>query len=186
MVASTEQITHADLGKLFIKWGFYLTLAGFFLGLVPIAHYIHGAVAGDVGPHFMKNMTLWWGCPAVLMELTLKNGGLAMLAAGICYYVFTRGTVATIATQKEQRSLTLCISGLIAATIYMSVGYAVFNMIWPNFYFAHNETGKNVWLLGQLVFICVFIYGFWTPVRSITNNYLSQGSSDQNQTVHAQ
>jgi hypothetical protein len=169
---TVNDTTHAELGKQFIRWGLNLTLVGFFLGLVPIAHYIHGAVAGDVGHQFMKNMTLWWGCPAVLMELTLKNGGLAMLTVGICYYIFSSVSKNAIATDKEQKALKLCLYGLIAATIYMAVGYVVCNMIWPNFYFAHNETGKNVWLGGQLVFISVFIYGLWTPVGSIKSNYL--------------
>jgi hypothetical protein len=169
---TADDTTHAELGKQFIRWGFNLSITGFFLGLVPIAHYIHGAVAGDVGHQFMKNMTLWWGCPAVLMELTLKNGGLAMLTVGICYYIFSRESEITYATHKERRAFKFCVSGLIAATIYMAVGYVVCNMIWPNFYFSHNETGKNVWLAGQLVFISVFIYGFWTPVRSIKSNYL--------------
>ena len=185
MSNTPEEMTHAELGKLFIQWGLYLTLAGFFLGLVPIAHYIHGAVAGDIGHAFMKNMTLWWGCPAVLMELTLKNGGLAMLTAGICYFIFSRGSEVTHATQKERRAVKLCISGLIAAAIYAAVGYVVCNMIWPNFYFAHNETGKDVWLVGQLVFISVFIYGFWTPVRSINRNYLNRRSDEQSNIVNA-
>ena len=170
--APADQNTHAELGKQFIRWGLNLTLTGFFLGLVPIAHYIHGAVAGDIGHQFMKNMTLWWGCPAVLMELTLKNGGLAMLTVGICYYIFSSASNNVIATDKERKALRLCIFGLVAATVYMSVGYVVCNMIWPNFYFSHNETGKNVWLGGQLLFISVFIYGLWTPVGSIKSNYL--------------
>jgi hypothetical protein len=57
-----------------------LFITGFLTGYIPILHYVHGAVAGDVGPVFLKNMTLWWGCPAVLAELTLKTGSLGMLA----------------------------------------------------------------------------------------------------------
>lgn len=60
MINTNEKITHTELGKQFIRWRFNLTLTGFFLGLVPIAHYIHGAVAADIGHQFMKNMTLWW------------------------------------------------------------------------------------------------------------------------------
>lgn len=58
-------------------------------------------------------------------------------------------------------------------------------MIWPNFYFSHNETGKNVWLGGQLVFISVFIYGLWAPVESIKSNYLSQHSEIENNVANA-
>ncbi len=51
------------------------------------------------------------------------------------------------------------LAGLLGATVYMAVGYVVCNMIWPNFYFAHNETGKDVWLAGQLIGIAIYFYG---------------------------
>ena len=82
--------TPATLSWQFIHWGLGLFITGFLTGFVPIAHYIHGAVAGDVGPVFLKNMTLWWGCPAVLAELTLKTGSLGMVAIGLCYLATTR------------------------------------------------------------------------------------------------
>jgi hypothetical protein len=49
-----------------------------------------GARSGDVGLLFLKNITLWWGCPAVLAEMTVKIGSLGMLAIGLCYLVATR------------------------------------------------------------------------------------------------
>ena len=67
----------------------------------------------------------------------------------------------------------------------MAVGYVVCNMIWPNFYFSHNEIGKNAWLGGQLVFISVFIYGLWTPVGSIKSNYLRRPNEMENNVVNA-
>jgi hypothetical protein len=69
-----EDITATALGSKFTRWGLGMFVLGFAVGFVPILHYMHGAIAGDVGPAFMKNMTLWWGCPAVLMEYTLKTG----------------------------------------------------------------------------------------------------------------
>jgi hypothetical protein len=90
--AEIDEVTPTDLGKRFIRWGLNLYLTGFISGLVPVLHYMHGAVAGDIGDHFMKNMTLWWGCPAVLMELTLKTGGLGMLVVGLCYIVLSQGS----------------------------------------------------------------------------------------------
>jgi hypothetical protein len=87
----TSDISPTDLGKKFVRWGLNLYITGFLAGLVPVLHYMHGAVAGDIGGHFMKNMTLWWGCPAVLMELTLKTGGLGMLVVGLCYIVLSQG-----------------------------------------------------------------------------------------------
>ena len=171
-VANIDKVTHAELGKTFIRGGLNMFLTGFLLGLVPIAHYIHGAVAGDIGTHFMKNMTLWWGCPAVLMELTLKTGGLGMIAIGLCYVVLSSGTETAQISNQERKAAKLCLFGLIAATVYMAVGYVVCNMIWPNFFFEHNETGKNVWLAGQLVGISIYIAGFILALRSVKRNYL--------------
>jgi len=51
-------VTPAEIGSKFIRWGLGVFVLGFALGFIPILHYIHGAVAGDVGPAFLKNMTL--------------------------------------------------------------------------------------------------------------------------------
>ena len=83
-------VTSAELGWAHINWGLGLFVTGFVTGFIPILHYIPGAVAGDVGPAFLKNVTLWWGCPAVLAELTLKTGGLGMIAIGLCYLAAAR------------------------------------------------------------------------------------------------
>ena len=50
LVASN--VTHLGLGWKFIHWGLGLFITGFISGFIPIAHYIHGALAGDVGPVF--------------------------------------------------------------------------------------------------------------------------------------
>ena len=78
-------LTRAELGWNFIHWGLGLFITGFVVGFIPILHYFPGAVAGDVGPAFLKNVTLWWGCPAVLCEMVLKAGSLGMVAIGLCY-----------------------------------------------------------------------------------------------------
>jgi hypothetical protein len=170
--AEIDEVTPTDLGKRFIRWGLNLYLTGFFLGLVPVLHYMHGAVAGDIGGHFMKNMTLWWGCPAVLMELTLKTGGLGMLVVGLCYVVLPQGSGTTSVSKKERNAVNLCVFGLIGGTVYAAVGYVVCNMIWPNFYFEHNEMGKDVWLAGQGVGILVFIVGFMYVLTPLKRDYL--------------
>ena len=162
----------AEHGKILIRWGLNLFIIGFLVGLVPVAHYIHGAIAGDIGAHFMKNMTLWWGCPAVLMELTLKTGGLGMIAIGLCYVVLPRAAEAMAISSKERMAPKLCNFGLIAATIYAAVGYVIINMIWPNFYFEHNETGKNLWLAGQGIGITIFIVGFFYALSGVRKNHL--------------
>jgi hypothetical protein len=169
--AGNDGVSPIEQGKAFIRWGLSLFTFGLFVGLVPIVHYMHGAVAGDVGAHFMKNMTLWWGCPAVLMELTLKAGGLGMAVIGICYVVLPRSAGVHI-SGNERLAPKLCNVGLIFATAYMAVGYVVFNMIWPNFYFAHHELGKDLWLAGQLLGIVVFVAGYFFALRGVRRHHL--------------
>jgi hypothetical protein len=167
-----EDITAAALGSKFTRWGLGMFVLGFVVGFVPILHYMHGAIAGDVGPAFMKNMTLWWGCPAVLMEYTLKTGGLGMAIIGLCYLVLPRSGSAEQISGNESMAPLLCVAGLVGALVYAGVGYVVCNMIWPNFYFAHNETGKDIWLAGQLFGIAVFFFGFYVSFQSVRRNHL--------------
>ncbi|MCK5362305.1 MAG: hypothetical protein KAR22_05030, partial [Gammaproteobacteria bacterium] len=62
IMAGRGNVMPAELGSKFIRWGLGLFILGFIVGFIPILHYIQGAVAGDVGPAFLMNMTLWWGC----------------------------------------------------------------------------------------------------------------------------
>jgi uncharacterized membrane protein YoaK (UPF0700 family) len=168
-------VTQAEIGLKFIRWGLGQFVLGFIVGFVPILHYMHGAIAGDVGPLFMKNMTLWWGCPAILVEYVMKTGGLGMAAIGICYYVFSRDGAAVPVSRSESIAPALCLGGLIGTLIYASVGYVVCNLIWPNFYFAPVEMGKDVWLAGQGITITVFVIGIaiaFGGVRRIALNQL--------------
>jgi hypothetical protein len=89
-VSGQRNVMPAELGSKFVRWGLVQFLLGFLVGFVPLLHYFHGAVAGDVGPVFLKNMTLWWGCPAVLIEYVLKTGGLGMVVIGLCFVIFSR------------------------------------------------------------------------------------------------
>ncbi len=148
-MADRGNVMPAELGSKYIRWGLGLFFLGFIFGFVPIVHYMRGAVAGDIGPAFLKNMTLWWGCPAVLMEYALKTGGLGMVAIGLCYLVFPRAGAAASVSGGERVAPVLCLGGLIAGLVYAAVGYVVCNLIWPNFFFAHVEMGKDVWLAGQ-------------------------------------
>jgi hypothetical protein len=56
-------VTRTELGWKFINWGLSLFIVGFLTGYIPILHYIFGGQAGNIEPLFLKNMTLWWGCP---------------------------------------------------------------------------------------------------------------------------
>ena len=167
-----DEATPTSIGRKFTRWGLGMFMLGFALGFVPILHYMHGAVAGDVGHAFMKNMTLWWGCPAVLMEYALKTGGLGMAVIGLCYIALPRAEPAEQISDSESMAPMFCAVGLMGALVYACVGYVVCNMIWPNFYFAHNETGKDVWLFGQLLGIAVFFYGIFVAFRAVKRNHL--------------
>lgn len=152
-------ITQTILGWQYIHWGLGLFITGFITGFIPIAHYYHGALAGDVGPAFLKNMTLWWGCPGVLAELTLKTGSLGMIAIGLCYVVLNKQGSPVSVTKNERTAVLLCSYGLISELICAGVGYAVFNHFWPNFYFEPVQAGKNLWLTLQGISIVVFVFG---------------------------
>ena len=112
IMAGRGNVMPTELGSKFIRWGLGLFILGFIVGFIPILHYIHGAVAGDVGPAFLKNMTLWWGCPAVLMEYALKMGSLGMVAIGLCYLVLPRAGAAAPVSGGERVAPMLCLGGL--------------------------------------------------------------------------
>jgi len=160
-------LTRAGLGWKFIRWGLGLFFVGFLTGFIPILHYMHGALAGDVGPVFLKNMTLWWGCPAVLAELTLKTGGLGMTAIGFCHLALARDAGDTQVSSREQQAATLCSFGLIAELVSAGAGYAIGVYFWPNFFFEPVQTGKNVWLALQGISIAVFVVGLWFSFSAI-------------------
>ena len=174
-VAGQGNVMPAELGSKFVRWGLGQFMLGFIVGFVPILHYFHGAVAGDVGPVFLKNMTLWWGCPAVLIEYVLKTGGLGMVAIGLCYVVFSRSGAATPVSRGERVAPMLCHGGLIFALAYAAVGYVVCNLIWPNFYFQPVQMGKNVWLAGQGIGIAIFVTGIAFAFGGI--RHLTSGGS---------
>ena len=95
-----------------------------------------------MGPAFLKNMTLWWGCPAVLAELTVKTGSLGI-------------------------AVKLCAYGLIAVLVTAGAGYVLGNYFWPNFYFEPVQTGKNLWLGMQGLSIAVYVVGVLYAVAGI-------------------
>jgi hypothetical protein len=164
---SQKAITTNELGWKFIHWGLGLFITGFVTGFVPILHYIHGALAGDVGPLFLKNMTLWWGCPAILAELTLKTGGLGMTAIGLCYLAAARQGAPSTISGLERIAPTVCAYGLIAELVTAAAGYAICNYFWPNFFFEPVQAGKNVWLTMQGICIAIFVIGVCYAVAGV-------------------
>ena len=166
-MGSQAAATPTELGWKFIHWGLGLLITGFVVGFIPILHYFPGAQAGDVGPVFLKNVTLWWGCPAVLAEMTLKTGSLGMLAIGLSYLAAARQGASSSISSLERLAPTLCAYGLIAELVTAGVGYAVFNAIWPNFYFEPVQAGKNWWLALQGLSILVFFVGACYAVAGV-------------------
>ncbi|MDM0110561.1 hypothetical protein QTI66_00265 [Variovorax sp. J22R133] len=160
-------VTHADLGWKFIRWGLGLFITGFVVGFIPILHYFPGAQAGDVGPVFLKNVTLWWGCPAILAEMTLKTGSLGMIAIGLCYLAAVRQGASPGISSHERLAPTLCAYGLVAELVTAGVGYAVCNMVWPNFFFEPVQAGKNTWLALQGLSILVYFVGACYAVAGV-------------------
>jgi len=178
-------IMPAQLGSKFIRGGLALFLLGFVTGFIPILHYMVGAVAGNVGPAFLKNITLWWGCPAILMEYALKAGGLGMVAIGLCYLVFPRAGRTTPLSAGERAAPLLCVGGLVGAFVYAAVGYVVFNSVWPNFYFEPVDMGKNVWLAGQGIGIALYVLGIWFAVGGIWGHLVSPDAAVEATPAHA-
>ena len=160
-------VTPAELGWKFVHWGLGLLITGFVTGFLPILHYMAGAQAGGVGPEFLKNVTLWWGCPAILAELTLKTGSLGMVAIGLCYLAAGRQGASSVVSSNERIALPLCSWGLIAMLVAAAVGYVVGNMIWPNFYFAPVAAGKNAWLAAQGICVAAYFVGLCYAVAGV-------------------
>jgi hypothetical protein len=72
------------LGTQFIRWGLGLFIFGLIIGYGPLAHYLYGALE-QVGPGFLQNVTLWFGCPWTLSVYTVQVGSLGMVAIGCVY-----------------------------------------------------------------------------------------------------
>jgi hypothetical protein len=72
------------LGAGFIRWGTGLFIFGLIIGYGPLLHYMHGAVEGDIGPAFLKNLTLWFACPwALAVYFAHIGGGSAQIARSL-------------------------------------------------------------------------------------------------------
>jgi hypothetical protein len=158
-IGGQATVTPAALTWKFIHWGLGLFITGFLTGFIPILHYMVGGLSGDVGPEFTKTIALWWGCPAILAELTLKTGGLGMIAIGLCYLAIGRQGASPEISRHERIAPMLCAYGLIATLVSAAAGYVICNQFWPNFYFLAVPTGKNVWLAAQGLCIVVYVVG---------------------------
>jgi len=150
--------TVISLGARFAKWGLGFFVFGVFLVFGIIGHYCIGA-NHPTGHQFMENITLWWACPWTLSVATLQLGGLGMVALGLTEIVGTRLSVGRNHASVTTTPLFLCIAGLFGVFAVGYPGYFVFDAIWPSFYYSPVPQGKNAWLLGQALFIAVYLLG---------------------------
>jgi hypothetical protein len=142
-----------NTGARFAKWGLGFFIFGLFLTFGVIGHYCVGASA-DVGELFRRNVTLWWACPWTLSVAIVQGGGLGMVALGV-----TLLSISHEKTGEGPLALWLCAVGLLGVFAIGYPGYFVFNAVWPNFYYAPDIAGKNIWLLSQAFFFAIYFTG---------------------------
>ena len=147
-----------DVGTKYVRWGLGLFIFGLVIGYGPWLHYMHGALE-EVQPAFLKNVTLWFGCPWTLPTYVAQLGGLAMAVFGLCYVVLGRDGAITPVTDGERVAPTLCAVGILAEFVLGYPGYFVVNAVWPNFYFTPIAAGKWTWLGVQGVCIGIYVVG---------------------------
>jgi len=145
------------IGARFASWGLRFFIFGVFLTFGIIGHYCSGA-RWPTGELFMANMSLWWACPWTLSVAAVQAGGLGMVALGLTRMVVARVSAADGA-ENGSAALRLCAAGLLGVFAVGYPGYFVFDAIWPSFYYSPVAAGKNAWLLGQALFIAVYLAG---------------------------
>jgi hypothetical protein len=143
-------------GAKFARWGLGFFIFGVFLTFGIIAHYCAGA-RWPTGDLFKTNITLWWACPWTLSVAAVQAGGLGMVALGLTQIV--AGRVSNEPEGRDSSALLLCIVGLLGVFAVGYPGYFAFDAIWPSFYYSPVAAGKNAWLLGQALFIAIYLAG---------------------------
>jgi hypothetical protein len=157
-------------GIRFAKWELGLFIFGVFITLGIVAHYCVGSRWPN-GELFMQNITLWWACPWTLSVAAVQAGGLGMVAIGLTRMLAARVALRDLA--ENSTALWLCIVGLLGVFAVGFPGYFVFDAIWPSFYYSPIAAGKNAWLIGQALFIVVYLTGTvlaFNGVRRALNN----------------
>jgi hypothetical protein len=165
------------IGTKFIHWGLALFIFGLVIGYGPLAHYLHGAFE-ETGEAFLKNVTLWFGCPWTLSVYTVQVGSLGMMVIG-CVYLHLPSNYLE-AEQRDLAALWLCAAGLIATFLTGYIGYFVVNAIWPSFYYTPIKAGKNVWLIAQGISILLYLIGVvlaYISIRHVTEFRVERSQS---------
>src|SRR5262245_30967397 len=150
--------TPAEVGGRHIRWGLGLFIFGLVIGYGPWLHYMHGAMEG-VQPAFLKNVTLWFGCPWTLAVYVAQLGGLGMGVIGLSYVALAREGAMTSLTGAERVAPTVCAVGILAEFLFGYPGYFAVNAVWPSFYYTPIDAGKWTWLGIQGACILIYVIG---------------------------
>jgi hypothetical protein len=152
------EATPVKVGTEYVRWGLGLFIFGLVIGFGPWLHYMHGALE-EVQPAFLKNVTLWFGCPWTLPTYVAQLGGIGMVAVGLCYLVFAQDGVMAAVTGAERIGPTLCGAAIVAEFLLGYAGYFAVNAAWPNFYYTPIDAGKWTWLGMQGACIALYLIG---------------------------
>src|SRR5277367_4169478 len=158
MTMTGAEVTPVEVGTKFIRWGLGLFIFGLVIGYGPWAHYVHGALA-EVHEAFLKNVTLWFGCPWTLPTYVTQLCGLSMMVIGLCYLAFARDGAMGSLGGAERMAPTLCATGIIAEFLLGYPGYFVVDAVWPDFYYTPIQAGKWTWLGIQGACIAIYVVG---------------------------
>jgi hypothetical protein len=123
-----------------------------------VMHYVVGAQY-DNGADFLKNVTLWYGCPWTLSTAVVLGGSLGMIAIGGVCVTLGRHSPATDIGWAGRSALFICAAALVAMFLTGYVGYFVVDSFWPSFYYSPIAQGKNVWLFLQLACMVGYALG---------------------------
>jgi hypothetical protein len=158
MTMTGAAATPNEIGAKYVRWGLGLFIFGLISGYGPWLHYMHGALE-EVHEAFLKNVTLWFGCPWTLPVYVTQLGGLSMVVIGLCYLAFARDGAMTSISGAERIGPSLCATGIIAEFVFGFPLYFAVNAIWPNFYYTPIEAGKWTWLGIQGACILIYLIG---------------------------
>jgi len=150
--------TPVEIGAKYVRWGLGLFIFGLVTGYGPWLHYMHGALE-EVHEAFLKNVTLWFGCPWTLPVYVTQLGGIGMVMIGLCYLTFARDGAMESVSGSERAGPALCATGVVTEFIFGFPLYFAVNAVWPNFYYTPIAAGKWTWLGMQGVCIAIYVAG---------------------------
>ena len=78
---------------------------------------------------------------------------------GLTSIVASRTSPRVGVNAKGSAALWLCVLGLLGVFAVGYPGYFVFDAIWPGYYYSPIAVATNAWLLGQALFMAVYLLG---------------------------